>query len=296
MPDATYFHVDLYAELAPVPYDGGIPVGFYTLDASQTYPQGTFSSDMSYYYITDGAAEVVERHYFTEGTLSVEKEGSDYVLELIVTFDDGKKARASYKGKIDLIDDSDDTPEVHTTLTGDHEADLSGCIGTALYYADYYEVGASNWTVNIDPGTYPGEGFTFDLNCSGPFEEGIPSGRYEVADSHAAGTIYPGYMQYGYLYGTWWTGYASADDMTEYAPAISGGIDVKRNSDGTYTFNMDFYDDASTPNRVTGSWTGTMIMENKRPSPAEATEHLPKEEAVSAKRYGSARLMNPADK
>ncbi len=296
LPEATYFHVDLYAELAPVPYDGGIPVGFYTLDASQTYPQGTFSSDMSYYYITDGEAEVTERHYFTEGTLSVEKDGSDYVLELRVTFDDGKKARAKYKGKIGLIDDSDDTPEIYTTLTGDHEADLSGCIGTAQFYADYYEVGASNWTVNIDPGTYPGDGFTFDLNCSGAFDEGIPSGRYEVADNYAAGTIYPGYMQYGYLYGTWWIGYATADDMTEYAPAISGGIDVTRNSDGTYTFGADFYDDAPVPNHVTGIWTGTMIMENKRPSPVPEAWYPAWEQTVTAKRQGDMRRSHPTER
>ena len=70
---------------------------------------------------------------------------------------------------------------------------------------------------------------------------------------------------YGYLSsslnGTFYlSGFQEDGSVTEYAPAISGDLNIENHGDGTYTFSFEFLDDRGYT--WDGEWTGTIVTEN----------------------------------
>ena len=102
----------------------------------------------------------------------------------------------------------------------------------------------------------------------------IPDGTYK-ADKDGTSAEYTfttggGDPESGMTYGTWgfmkikeWDG-MYFKDFSEAGNAVDGSIDVKRSGD-KYTFTLDLRDDAKTPHKITGSWTGTLNTEDYSP-------------------------------
>lgn len=102
----------------------------------------------------------------------------------------------------------------------------------------------------------------------------IPDGTYK-ADKDGTSAEYTfttggGDPESSMTYGTWgfmkikdWDG-IYIKDFSEAGNAVDGSIDVKRSGD-KYTFTFDLKDDAKTPHKITGSWTGTLNTEEYSP-------------------------------
>jgi hypothetical protein len=52
------------------------------------------------------------------------------------------------------------------------------------------------------------------------------------------------------------------------APLVDGSFELTKNEDGTYNLVMELYDNAETPNLISGSWTGTLDFQDVSSAPA----------------------------
>ena len=122
------------------------------------------------------------------------------------------------------------------------------------------------------------------------FEEGIPTGTYEAGASVTI--LYPGeymtgFMDGDYLFGTNYVGGFTSDGyVTEFAPAISGDLNIINNNDGTYIISFSFVDDLG--NTWEGEWEGEMQLED-----GSGSYYAPKRSSVSILRNSS---FNTVDK
>lgn len=87
----------------------GIPEGTYPFVSSYGTPGAFTNGWLSYYYYDPTSFDMCEKATYTSGTLTVGKEGEDYVMELTVTLQDAWdsstpvfSARAAFKGDVSL--------------------------------------------------------------------------------------------------------------------------------------------------------------------------------------------------
>lgn len=156
-----------------------------------------------------------------------------------------------------------------TTLPNDYVLDLEGANATASYYGDYYESGYDNWILKLTP-TSGNDGFQLEYfgdGLNGP-DNGIPTGTFTASTDPGAGKFIMGYKEGYNMFGTWFLGgYDSYGNVSQFAPAKDGTVTVTHNpEDGTYTISLDLYDDDYEPNNFSGSWTGTVTVNDKSAS------------------------------
>jgi hypothetical protein len=80
-------------------------------------------------------------------------------------------------------------------------------------------------------------------------------GRSEV--NMVPWAVMPGFMLESNTSGTWYLERNEDGDIVNGAPANAGTIDISKDGDN-YTVAFDLEDDCTEPNRISGSWTGTM--------------------------------------
>ena len=249
LPNAAYYIFDLYTEVV----DGelAIPYGTYELDMTSSCAPNTIDAAYTRYILLDEEGwDYADEAYFVSGTLTVDANG--IVAELVAENDTVHKV--AFKGAVtNIVDYSDEFgggggDEILSTLWEDWYCNFSDCSMDYTWYGDYYGVGYDNWLFYLMPNGEVGDGLQLDLlsNTVGSYEL---SGEYIISNSQEKFTAYPGYENGGYMEGCW---YFSAD-YTQYAPLVEGDISIT-NNDGTFTVELDAYDDAG--NNITGTWTG----------------------------------------
>lgn len=233
-----------------------IPEGVYTL--SQTMGDGTLESSNTRLVSVSGGEST--QTTFSDVTLTVTREGNQMHITAVMTESNSENMhRVKYTGEVML----EVVYSYQSSLTADYEMDLSGCVGNAYYYGDYYEVGTSNFTVQIAPASGAGELVQLELCAplSSNVETGIAEGTYRFEETAAEFSALPGYLSGNSLYSSWFITLGSDGYATSpWSPLAGGTVDVSRSGD-EYTFDFDALDDnVQEPHAITGVWSGTMTI------------------------------------
>ena len=264
-PNSEYFRLDL---LGPTPADENdirIPDGIYTLDIENDF--NNFSilklGNTDYLYI-DNAGESWATP-FTYAELDVE--GNSMYLMAVV---EDKEYHVTFNSDYTL---SYNTLSEHiSTLTSDHEIDLSNCSGSVKCFGDYWSCGYSNWQIEflcndgLNYGTYLVLDFITDdkLNGTSGFEGTFHSSGFTEEDptkpAFGPYTFVPGFRVSevdNYMMGSVLVEYIDGTAV-EQAPIFGGEFTITANGDGTHTIIIKATDDANPTHKITLNWTGTL--------------------------------------
>lgn len=235
---ATYYYFDIYADELTDPLR--IPNGVYTYDTTDSGASGTFSSYYSYGFYVAGA-ETTVWYLYAEGS-KVTVSDNKIVAELIL--EDGSKHTVTYEGDLSLAASSGGGDDSYSTLTGDLEVNLNGATIIAEYYDQYYNAYTDNYYVSIFEDFENGSGKYFVFDLLADYATAVDySGTFSASDDLEPNTFLTGYLDSGYLTGSW---YAEIEDGTvsgDMAPLVGGTINITINDDGSNTITLDCVDD-----------------------------------------------------
>ena len=234
----TYYYFDIYAGVETE--DLSVPNGVYTFDSSNSYANGTFTEEYGYgFLLTDG---VPTWYYYDEGS-KITVTDNKIVAELILT--DGSKHIVTYEGSLSLGGG---------VLSEDIEVNGTGWDAMVDYYGQYYSDETDNYYVQIfeDAETGNGRYFVFDLLADYATCEDH-SGTFTASEDFGINTFVSGYLEDGYLAGSWYAELEGGSVAGVMAPLTEGTVNVTLNDDGTQTYVFDFKDDRG--NKITGSVT-----------------------------------------
>ena len=231
----VYLTLDLYAATgnadAPV-----IPNGTYTFD--EFYKTGSASCYYSELTVVD--ANGTKNTYIpAEGSFEV----SDNKIEGYFIDEIGNVHSFVYHG----------TTALPVVEVEDIEFNETGYTCYLENDADYYGVGADNYIITIleDDATTSGNYLLLDIivdpeatNCNGEFTAMVNSN-----DPYSK--YIPGYIQNGYLMGSWYAVLDNGNVTDLYTPLYSGAITITDNGDETMTFTFDCVDDKN--HKIVGS-------------------------------------------
>ena len=290
VPPGSIMTVDMFmpfkdnGELNPGTYDVAATYEDYTVYPGELYydilPMGTYVS-----YYPDANTE--QLGFVVSGAMEISGSAlGGYTVTCDFTTDNGYTIECSYSGNLEI----QGIPGPYSTLEGDYTLNLEGASGFAVYCGDNYYTGGATWMISLNPLSGPDGFMTVIVAESTSFEEGIPTGTYEAGASVTI--LYPGeyltgFMDGGYLSGTNYVGGFTSDGyVTEFAPAISGDLNITNNNDGTYIISFSFVDDLG--NTWEGEWEGEMQLEG-----GSGSYYAPRRSSVSILRNSS---FNTVDK
>lgn len=183
-----------------------------------------------YTMVSDGEIKIEKTE---EGcTFTVEADGWDYY-----TGDEAEKVECRYIGAIDKVENN-----------RRYNPDWAG----AVYYGDWStQNGVPYWLLQLDdPAGYFMNMYVNTNNTS--YEEGIPSGRYDIGDSMEPFSIDMSYPTTGDYWGGSVVYEVQADETLKTENIMIGGyMEVTNNGDGTYKFELVFYNGSYIPYVVT---------------------------------------------
>ena len=251
LPNGTYYRVTLSVEKLDPNATIAIPAGRYEI-GGESSAVGSIT-DAMYYRFGDTVSESAESDLINSGYLIVNEDGS-----IEASFDmyfSRATHNISFTGEIEILENTIPTEAPYSTLTSDKECDLSNNSLSIWYYGDVYGVGYHSWIISIYTDNTAGDNLMIEILCGTDKQANI-SGNYTVSNSKQEYTALPGYFDGFTLTNSWYYYHATALDISEYAPIVSGNIDIQSNS-GLYTITFDFYDDLE--NHITGSYTGRLL-------------------------------------
>ena len=262
-PDAWYYRLDLYSAVQDYPRDEPsaliIPNGTYNFDANNTTEPWTFAAGYSVYFTTTPDGQQGEQATIDGGVVVVSD--NKLVADLIVN---GEPHHIVYEGSLQCQEARQ--PLFYSTLTDDYQADYSNHDLYLIWYGDYYECGYDNYMVAIQPRAETGAGdyFSSEINSNGSvMGEGL-AGTYTInRNTYLDGALQflGGFNYYGYMMGTWFYNSPTGENLGDMAPLTDGTIEIVDNGDGTFTLSYELIDDADNANTVTGTWTGTPVIQ-----------------------------------
>lgn len=223
----VYLSLDIYAATgnadAPV-----VPNGTYTFN--EFYKAGSASCFYSELIVVD--ANGTKNTYIpAEGSFEV----SDNKIEGSFVDEIGNVHSFVYRG----------TTALPVVEVSDIELNETGYTCYFENYNDYYSVGSDNYIVTIleDDATASGNYLLLDLlvepeatNCYGEFTA-------LVSNNDVYSKYIPGYIEGGYLMGSWYAVLENGNVTDVYTPLYSGAITITNNGDQTATFTFDCVDD-----------------------------------------------------
>lgn len=253
----AYMHYD---------YDGKITTGNYTVMSSAGEPLQIISGEWliedliaSGSYVTEMTGSATNYALVKSGSMDIEDNGKGgYTVTCTIEMETGYKVSCTYDGALDVIG----VPGPFSTLTDDIVLDLEGASVTASCYGDYFRTGGMQWNISISPAVSGGDAVNIEIVSENvPFDQGFVTGTYTAATE-----LYPGPGEYqcgalsaydGSLSGTLYLGGRDEGGYyVEYAPAMSGNLDIVNNGDGTYEFTFSFLDDKG--HTWSGHWSGSV--------------------------------------
>ena len=173
-PNSSYYAIDLYTEYVGTRSGSAtIPSGTYYFDPYDTYNEGTFSNNNSFYIVSDSVSAA--SYLYEDGVLKVTSSG----ITLTVTIN-GYEHTVTYNGKpmVDDLSSGDvDVPEDGETVYSEIEE------AYAKYYGSEYSDNADNFFISLFD-TTTSTGYAFDLYAKIGNGQSIPAGIYYL-DSDA---------------------------------------------------------------------------------------------------------------
>ncbi len=250
--------------------DAVIPSGTYRVEAG--YASGTATPGKAEImggtpvlmgtYAEKATARDAMYGFASEGTVTVALSGETYTVEVNLTVDGGRTVKGRYRGTI-AIEDLRGGGGGISTLRKDTYPDLSGIEkGVLVYRGDMWRVGLSNFVIDISSDDVS-ESMLIEVFCDRGLTTDIPAGTYEMMPERAEDCFVPyaimqGYPNESHFFGTWYRDWdAEEEDYRNYAPAVSGNMEVSKEGD-IYTVEYRFKDDCTEPNKIEGSWSGPL--------------------------------------
>ena len=153
---------------------------------------------------------------------------------------------------------TDVTTKTFTTEASDSTGgslDLSNLTdGGYMNYGDYYEVGATNWYIELYTADYS-EMVVLEVQTSTSATSCV--GTYPFNTTFAAGSAISGFIYEQYIYGSYWAKLsASTDDLEGYALINNGSLSISK-SDTNYVIALDATTDDGSA--ITASYNGELI-------------------------------------
>lgn len=270
-PSSSYYYITVYGD-APADMNAiAPPAGTYTMSpaaGSDVTSIGTISksSANTVSYIYDAGGSYVRRQ-FSYGSCVITEDGGNYTIDIVLTDTYNETHHVTYSGPIALVDERQpDEPEVPglSNLTGD--IDLTGAFSSVSVggycWGDYNIEGVNEWTVSFqnsgDYYDYRTLQFTIYMPSSNTYEQGLISGEYPINDSGSVNTVRAGWLkdQSNILQGSWYYDRSLAYPECEAGPLTSGTVTITKNeSDGTYTFEINAFDDSPEPHSIKATFT-----------------------------------------
>ena len=259
--NARYYIFDIYAPAEQYPADPDcfdLPMGTYTIDTLCTYEVGTVSGDYSYYLETD--ASNVNDLSFVSGTVTIDENG----VKAVVFTEDGIKHEVTGSKHIHA---SSSTIHEDMNILFTEGMTLAG----ATYWGDYYAYLFPGANANFDLELIDMElliAVSLDLVSNtdlGPTE--IPTGKYTVYepswvnDMEGNATL-PGYFGGTKAYPSFAATLTSEGLLTGISFFAGGEVEISKNDDGTYTVTINAINDTHDGNKITGTWTGNITIED----------------------------------
>ena len=135
LPNSTYYVIDLYSyDVDPSNGYVTVPSGTYYFDQYDTYDEGTFSNENSFYIVSDSVSAV--SYLYEDGVLEVTSSG----ITLTVTIN-GYEHTVTYNGKPMVEDRSEsDGP----TYDEEVEVETKAVYANVNYYGDYHKEGKAD--------------------------------------------------------------------------------------------------------------------------------------------------------
>lgn len=231
-----------------------------------------FLGETSGYFTTNASGEAGEPDVFTGGSVTVSGSGSNYTIEAICTFDDGRKLRFTYTGAMEFADGGGEDPEIpmieedvntpFVTAVAEYlgvpdETD-AGQYGLFLYSGEVEGSGS-----NLYPAEDGGYMLSISLFATAP-EEGAPAaivpGTYTVSTEGAAGTWFEGFIDER----VYWAAGTFLEQREEEGGICSlgadGTIEITKSGD-EYTVTVDLTSDLGY--KIEGSYSGPIEMFDK---------------------------------
>lgn len=237
-----YYYFDIYSDEANSELT--VPNGVYTFDPNNTFASGTLSEEYGYGFMIEGSTPVW--YMYAEGS-KVTVSDNKIVAELILT--DGTKHVVTYEGDTSLSEAGGEG------LTEDMEINATDWTVVAEYYGDFYSTATDNWYVQLFEDYENANGGYFILDFLADYATSIDyRGTFTASDSFGINTFMPGYIEEGYLAGTWYAEIKDGEISGKMVPLVEGTITVTFNSDGSQTFEFDCRDDQGY--KITGTVTG----------------------------------------
>ncbi len=262
---ATYYYFDIYAGVETE--DLSVPNGTYTLDITNSYANGTFTEEYGYGFIINGG--VPTWYLYAEGS-KLTVSDNKIVAELVLT--DGAKHIVTYEGSLSLAG---------TGASGDIEVNATGWDALVEYYGQYYNWDTDNYYVQLFEDAESGNGGYFVLDLLADYATCVDhSGTFTASEDFGINTFVAGYLEDGYLAGSWYAELEGGYATGVMAPLTEGTVTVTLNGDGTQTYTFDCKDDMG--NKITGSVTATpfssgyALSKDAQPKTKTYTMQLPK--------------------
>ncbi len=246
---SSYYVIDFLSSTAPDDLDNiVIPEGTYTLATTEV--AGTLNSENVGRVVVSSSGSEKET-YFASGKATVTAVEDMNVISASFEEDDGTTHTVSYTGTPDFTNYA-----YYSTLTSDVTLSLTGWSCTAYYYGDQFSNGGSDWYIYLENSSAT-TAVTLELNSSiTAYSEGLPVGTYTGEYSTKLGKYITGVIYNKATYYSWYFNMSNGYITTPYSPLGDGTITISEDSTGTYTIDIDSYDDSGNYT-IKGSWTGT---------------------------------------
>ena len=246
--NGTYYefnvNVDKFAPEAKI----AIPAGTYDIKSINPAP-GTISGG-DYYKLDAEANDVVDSDMIWDGYLTIGENGS--VKGECTMFMSGATHTVTYSGEIAILESFMPTEPPYSTLKTDKVCDFSNHDIMGMDMGDAHNTGYQTWSISLSGNDSKGDHVVFEL-LAGEVGKSEIYGKYTVGDSKGSYTAMPGYVDGFTLMSSWYYYKKNTANVTEYAPIVSGWVEISKGEDGKITVAFDVYDDLK--NHITGSWT-----------------------------------------
>lgn len=241
--------------------------GTYTMFAGSDEDELTppcFVGETSGYYVTNADGVAGELEPLTNGTVTIKGSGSNYEIEVLGTFADGRTLRFTYTGAMEIKEESGETPDIPLV---EEDIDATYTTAIATYHGEYESKGSGLYNLTLYTGELSGSGWnqmpaevgglmlqlTLFSSLPNPDME-IEPGTYTVNDNGSKGSWLAGFIDER-IY--WPNGTYLEQIQENYSQeclmAATGTITIARDGDN-YSVTLDLTSD--TGHKMTGTFHG----------------------------------------
>ena len=248
----SYYRLDIYSK-TPAGDPLALPEGVYTFDYLDQGYGNTFGMGYSYLLQTFEDGNYKELR-FEDGVLIV----TENKAEGFFVFENGETHHIVYEGSLELGWLEFPEPEYYSTLTEDYSFAHNGGVIRFFHFGDYYNIGASNWTIAVMLSGDPlnGDYIMVDLNAdevSNSCDDVVGTYTCVATEADVAHNTFTAGGMDGNNYTFSWLQFIVDNyvDHSRRAPIADGTVTIAKEGTG-YLVTFDCMDDNG--HKITGTF------------------------------------------